>query len=968
MEDFNEDVVLNIDIKYDDAIEGIVKLQTANEKLQKDLTELKKAVDNNSASQDEYAKSAAATKVAIQRNNETIRAYQKEIKNNIKSEQQQGESLNALRAKLSALNQQYSNMDAVQREAAKESGGLQEQIIEITKTLKSEEEAMGQFYRNVGNYGQVAIGVKKNIKDMTKELEGLAAAGLQGTPEFNKLKIELAEFNKEIDVNSSSFSKLAGSLQGITGTFGAVQASMVAVGLDTEDTNKVMQRLTITLTVLAGLDSVAKMLNNSTFGMKAYSVATSMATGIMKIFGVTTTATSTAFKLLRGAIISTGIGALVVLIGALIANFDKLTGLFKKGEDGMSAFGKVWQKVKEIAMGVWEVIKGIFNFVVKIANPIGAIFTIATKGFKGLKDEAVKNLNVVANYEKGAQAQSVKNAENAAKAKAEADKRLLGQRLLDEATALEKQLEVDKAAGLSAAELHKREMEILEKKKQGYTEALKYITDQNSDSYKEMAKNLEDVNQQINVKNAAETKRQNDEAKTRNVNAAAAAKERNKNEIDALRQMQDTAIGIIKDGQYKEQQTVRNSYERQIEDLQSRLQTEKNLTEKARAAINTTIENLQQQQKDELAAIDKKYSEEELNRTIENENRRIELILAVAEKGSKDELNIKTSKLEQEKEAEIKAMEESIRLNEQYYTQIAEMEDKFIPGDGAYEQVLMQQAIDEQRLLIEQKYQKEKAQLQKEYDEKQLADKKAVLEKEAAQLQNKLNDELLALGENEQAKAQLKLENERALNEQLLAMDAETKAALGYTDESYEAAIIESRQRIADAEKAVQEAAQKTLQDRRSAMSDFASAMSDILNEIGGDNAAFAAFQKALALFNIALNTAQAISAAVATASSGGDPYTVAFRIAAAIAAAIAGTAAALKSAKGAKEPKAPKLAQGGTVTGAGSGTSDNIPAFLSNGESIMTAATTSMFAPVLSALNQIGGGVPIQAQQAAPN
>ena len=50
----------------------------------------------------------------------------------------------------------------------------------------------------------------------------------------------------------------------------------------------------------------------------------------------------------------------------------------------------------------------------------------------------------------------------------------------------------------------------------------------------------------------------------------------------------------------------------------------------------------------------------------------------------------------------------------------------------------------------------------------------------------------------------------------------------------------------------------------------------------------------------------------------------------------------------------------GGFVSGAGSGTSDSIPARLSNGESVMTAKATSMFSPMLSAFNQLGGGVPI--------
>jgi uncharacterized protein YukE len=51
------------------------------------------------------------------------------------------------------------------------------------------------------------------------------------------------------------------------------------------------------------------------------------------------------------------------------------------------------------------------------------------------------------------------------------------------------------------------------------------------------------------------------------------------------------------------------------------------------------------------------------------------------------------------------------------------------------------------------------------------------------------------------------------------------------------------------------------------------------------------------------------------------------------------------------------KLARGGVVTGPGSSTSDSIPAMLSTGESVINAASTAMFAPLLSTINQMGGG-----------
>lgn len=51
------------------------------------------------------------------------------------------------------------------------------------------------------------------------------------------------------------------------------------------------------------------------------------------------------------------------------------------------------------------------------------------------------------------------------------------------------------------------------------------------------------------------------------------------------------------------------------------------------------------------------------------------------------------------------------------------------------------------------------------------------------------------------------------------------------------------------------------------------------------------------------------------------------------------------------------RLASGGFVSGIGSGKSDMIPAMLSNGESVINAQSTSLFRPLLSSINAIGGG-----------
>ena len=69
---------------------------------------------------------------------------------------------------------------------------------------------------------------------------------------------------------------------------------------------------------------------------------------------------------------------------------------------------------------------------------------------------------------------------------------------------------------------------------------------------------------------------------------------------------------------------------------------------------------------------------------------------------------------------------------------------------------------------------------------------------------------------------------------------------------------------------------------------------------------------------------------------------------------------ALVKAAFAAAKAGVKSFAVGGLVTGDGTGTSDSIHARLSNGESVMTAKATSMFSPILSVFNQLGGGVPI--------
>lgn len=144
---------------------------------------------------------------------------------------------------------------------------------------------------------------------------------------------------------------------------------------------------------------------------------------------------------------------------------------------------------------------------------------------------------------------------------------------------------------------------------------------------------------------------------------------------------------------------------------------------------------------------------------------------------------------------------------------------------------------------------------------------------------------------------------------------------------------------------------QALAQDTASAFGDVVGSIAGMLQAFGEENKELARLSKVIALAQIAIETGVATAKGISAAMSVPFPANLA-AIATTIATIISGMTSAISTVKGAK------FATGGYVSGPGTGTSDSIPARLSNGESVINARSTAMFGPLLSSLNQAGGGI----------
>lgn len=810
-----EEKILDIQVRYDDAIRAISKYQGAVDAAKAHEAELKKQLKENQISRAEYNAEMAATKVLIQENNEAIRVLNKEIQNNRKYEELQEGSLKSLRAELSNLTAEYDSLSRVERNAAK-GKELQNKINTITDELKGAEEETQRFYRNVGNYEEsIKNAVASNIPFVGTLVE-MNNVGGSVTMTFKAMAQGALAFGKQLLV------LLANPIVAIISAIALVLMA-VAKGIKSSEEN--MQRWNVVLAPFSMLlDAVGKALQ----------------------------------------IIASGILYVVEAGG-------KMLGWVNKQIEKLPLIGKY----------------------AKVINDENARYVAIAKEQAAI-DRDTRTLQI----------ENAKNALKIATLKAHADDELN--------VSAEERMKSIREANRLEEEASKKNYELAKRRYQ-------LMVQQNA-----MAENTKETNDaiaqaEVEMYNAlTEYQDKRGELLGREVALAneikAAEKEKSdafkairEKELEEIRKAEDELLKLVKDGREKQSQEIKLQYDRQIEDLRSRLNTETDLTSKSRVAINQQISALEKQKSMEL----QRLSDEELEKELENRQKLISLQLESVKEGSEQEYQLRVQQLVAARDSE---------LNQKELT-------------------------EQMKLAIVAKYNKRIDDLSAQHDAE-------ILQKQKEAIRVRFETEIAQAYGNEHELLRIKLEQKQSELDAIHQLEGESAEAFNLRKIEMQNEYLAAKQELANKEIEIEQA-------KYEAAASIAGGLSSVFDALGEDNKAFAMLSKALALAEIAINTGKAIAAGTAQAMSVPFPANLA-AIATTVATVLSNIATAVNTVKSAK------FATGGKVVGPGSGTSDSVPAMLSNGESVLTAAATSMFAPLLSSFNQIGGGVPINVTESS--
>lgn len=190
--------------------------------------------------------------------------------------------------------------------------------------------------------------LRSQLRKMREELAKMEMAGLRNTKAFKDLAFRAGELadqsgdtSQRIKILASDTKNLDAAMSistGLAGGFAVAQGTMALFGGESENLQRQLVKLQGGMNLLNGLQQVANTLN------KDSAARVVVAAKAQQLYNLVVGKSTGALKGFRIALALTGIGLAVIAIGALVANWDKLTAAI---ENFLSPQDEAIKKLKE---------------------------------------------------------------------------------------------------------------------------------------------------------------------------------------------------------------------------------------------------------------------------------------------------------------------------------------------------------------------------------------------------------------------------------------------------------------------------------------------------------------------------------------------------------------------------------------------------------------------------------------------
>jgi len=236
--------------------------------------------------------------------------------------------------------------------------------LEVKSNLDSAERSVAGLKTQLRNAQAEVAALSDKFGSASKEAVNAAKKAAELRDRIGDAKALTDAFNPD-----AKFKALSGSLAGVAGGFSAVTGIMGALGTESKDVEAAILKVQSAMAIASGLQVLGEsidqfkilgsVISNTTIYQRALTIATATYTY------VNATAT-TGLKLLRGAMVSTGVGALVIGIGYLISKMGESSDATEKLTKIQEELNKQLEKTKKLTDDAAKSID--YNTQIRLAN------------------------------------------------------------------------------------------------------------------------------------------------------------------------------------------------------------------------------------------------------------------------------------------------------------------------------------------------------------------------------------------------------------------------------------------------------------------------------------------------------------------------------------------------------------------------------------------------------------------------
>ena len=305
--------VLDVEIRARDTVKQLAALKQQAAELRKE----QKALD---LSTKEGREAYVAYTAQIKAVNAEASKLERQITNDIKAQNQAKGSLNQLSSELNNMKDEYRNLSEEVRQSPF-GVQMQQDIDALNTKLKEAEAAYGDNQRSVGDYAIAGKALTQELGEITDKLYELATAGQRGSKEYETLAKKAQDLRKaqqevdaEIDAGGSLTKNLDGLMQAVSGVTSAYtlwQSASQLLGIQNEELEATMQKVVIATTALNALQQIQISLQKQSAAViLAKTVATKAATAAQWLW--------------NAAMAANPIGAVVAAVAGLVTGIVAL--------------------------------------------------------------------------------------------------------------------------------------------------------------------------------------------------------------------------------------------------------------------------------------------------------------------------------------------------------------------------------------------------------------------------------------------------------------------------------------------------------------------------------------------------------------------------------------------------------------------------------------------------------------------